>query len=161
MSDAGLAADLYTCPKCGERATKQIVSEAGYHCLHCTFEVAHVELSPSGKVRSVLGWLRSAGEVLHERYQVTGVLGKGGFAATYLAEDLRLKGKRRAIKEVPKPLFDEHETALLSRLQHPAIPDISDRFEADEMVYLVLEFGGTRSLEGERKACGGRISSTR
>jgi serine/threonine-protein kinase len=157
MSGAGAATDLYTCPKCGERATKQLVSAASYHCPRCTFELAHVELSPSGKVRSVLGWLRSAGEVLHERYQVTGVLGKGGFAATYLAEDLRLKGRRRAIKEVPKSLFDEHETELLSRLQHPAIPDISDRFEADEMVYLVLEFGGTRSLEGERKASGGRI----
>jgi serine/threonine-protein kinase len=79
------------------------------------------------------------------------VLGKGGFGATYLVEDLRLSGKRRAIKEVPELLFDEYETTLLSRLNHPSIPDIIDRSIVDGMVYLVLEFGGSRTLGGERK----------
>jgi serine/threonine protein kinase len=54
-------------------------------------------------------------------------------------------------------LYDEHETALLSRLNHPAIPDIIDRGVVDGMVYLVLEFGGNRNLGGERKLHKGRI----
>ena len=54
-------------------------------------------------------------------------------------------------------LFDEYETTLLSQLNHPAIPDIIDRSVADGMVYLVLEFGGTQTLGGERKQYQGRI----
>ena len=155
--DASSAIDLYICPKCGERCSKQILSGAGYHCPRCTLEVAHVELAPNGAVRSVFGWLRATGDLLHERYRVSGVLGRGGFAATYLVTDERLNGKRRALKEIPKELYDEHETTLLARLRHPAIPDISDRFEAAGMVYLVLEFGGTKNLESERRALGGRV----
>lgn len=49
-------------------------------------------------------------------------LGKGNFGTTYRIEWLRLSGKRRTIKEIPELLFDEYETSLLSRLNHPAIP---------------------------------------
>jgi serine/threonine-protein kinase len=127
-------------------------------CAECKLELAHVEMTPSGRVREVLGWLRKPGDVLNDRYRVRGVLGKGGYAATYLVEDLRLNNKRRALKEIPNSLYDEYETGLLSRLTHPAIPDISDRFEADAMNYLVLEFGGDRTLEAERRAAGGKIA---
>jgi serine/threonine protein kinase len=84
-------------------------------------------------------------------------LGKGGFAATYLANDLRLNGKKRALKEIPEALFDEYETGILSQLDHPSIPDITDRLIADGMIYLVLEFGGSRTLDSERKRRGGQI----
>jgi hypothetical protein len=124
-------------------------------------ELAHVETAPSGKVRLVVGWLRCPGDVIGERYRVTQALGKGGFAATYLVEDQRLEGKRRALKEIPEGLYDEFETSLLSRMHHPAIPDISDRFEQDGMFYLVLEFGGHRTLEDERRRCGGRVPMAR
>ncbi|MDQ3774514.1 MAG: DUF4926 domain-containing protein [Pseudomonadota bacterium] len=42
------------------------------------------------------------------RYRVTSVLGKGRFPATYLVTDDRLQGKRRALKELPRDLYDEH-----------------------------------------------------
>ncbi|MBA2591743.1 MAG: protein kinase [Pseudomonadota bacterium] len=158
---AALATESYTCPRCGERSTKGEISGGGFHCPRCTLELAHLELAPNGTVRQVFGWLLAPGEVLQGRYRVSSVLGKGGFAATYLVTDERLQGKRRALKELPRDLYDEHETALLARLRHPAIPDISDRFEIDGMVYLVLEFGGTESLEGERKAKGGTIAAER
>lgn len=158
MTESAAAADLYTCPRCGERTTKSLLGENRYCCRRCAFETAHVEVATNGAIRRVLGWLRTPGDVLNGRYQVTAVLGKGGFAATYLAEDLLLKGKRRAVKEVPEDLYDEHETTLLSALDHPAIPDICDRFEADGMLYLVLEFGGTRTLEAERRAAGGTVA---
>src|SRR5262249_43208569 len=109
----------------------------------------------------VLGWLRAPGEVVSDRYRVTTALGKGGYAATYLVEDVRLEGKRRALKEIPEPYYDEQETQLLSRLHHEGIPDITDHFASNGMVYLVLEFGGTRTLENERRRCGGRVSHER
>ncbi len=151
------AAERRTCPKCGDAGDTRIVAERGYHCLGCGFELAHLDLAPNGTVRGVIGWLRAPGTVLQERYRVAGVLARGGFAATYLVDDLRLKGKRRAVKEIPALFYDEHETSLLGRLHHPAIPDIVDRFEADGMVYLVLEFGGDRTLEKERRTSGGTI----
>jgi hypothetical protein len=85
--DGSSAVDLYVCPKCGERCSKQILSDAGYHCPRCALEVAHLELAPNGTVRTVFGWLRATGDLLNDRYRVSNVLGRGGFAATYLVTD--------------------------------------------------------------------------
>lgn len=114
-------------------------------------------MSVTGSVRGVLGWVLPPGSIVHERYRVAAVLGKGGFGVTYLVEDIRLAGKRRALKEIPRPLFDEHETRLLGRLNHPAIPDIIDWLDLSGMVYLVLELGGNRTLRMELERQGGRI----
>ena len=150
-----------TCPRCGAGDTQDLVARAGYHCRRCAFELAHLEVGDGGAVRRVLGWLRAPGEVVSDRYRVTTALGKGGYGATYLVEDVRLEGKRRALKEIPEPYYDEQETQLLSRLHHEGIPDITDHFASNGMVYLVLEFGGTKTLENERRRCGGRVSPKR
>ena len=147
-----------TCPRCGATDTQELVAQAGYHCRRCAFELAHLEISAGGTVRRVIGWLRAPGEVVGDRYRVSTVLGKGGYAATYLVEDVRLQGKRRALKEIPEDCYDEQETRLLSRLHHEGIPDITDQFTSNGMVYLVLEFGGTKTLESERRRAGGRVS---
>jgi serine/threonine protein kinase len=154
-------AALRTCPRCGATETQDLIEQADYHCRGCAFELAHLEISPSGGVRRVIGWLRTPGDVVGDRYRVSTVLGKGGYAATYLVEDLRLAGKRRALKEIPERCYDEQETQLLGRLHHGGIPDITDQLEADGMVYLVLEFGGTETLESERRRSGGRVSLER
>ncbi len=70
---------------------------------------------------------------------------------------LRLAGKRRALKEIPEQCYDEHESQLLGRLHHPSIPDITDRLEADGMVYLVLEFGGSPTLPAPGVTNGVRV----
>lgn len=149
------------CPACGKSCETAALEAAGCRCGQCGLELAHLDFAANGAVRGIFGWLRGVGEVIEERYQVKSLLGKGGFGAAYLVEDLRLKNKRRAIKEIPELLFDEYEINLLSRLQHPSIPDITDRFAGGGMVYLVLEFGGSRTLAGERKAQGGRIPVAR
>jgi len=149
--------DQRVCPKCKTPNEPVALKQRHYRCVCCTFEMAHLDQSADGTVRGLLGWMLDPGTIVHERYRVAGVLGRGGFGVTYLAEDLRLGGKRRALKEVPQQLFDEYETRLLGRLNHPAIPDIIDHFDVGTMVYLVLEFGGDRTLRMERKRRGGRI----
>jgi serine/threonine protein kinase len=145
------------CPACGTANEIATLARREYRCSQCNLEMAHLDMASNGVIRGIFGWLRDVGSTIGERYRVASILGKGGFGATYLVEDLRLSGKRRAIKEVPELLFDEYETSLLSRLNHPSIPDIIDRSVADGMVYLVLEFGGSKTLGSERKQHQGRI----
>ena len=149
--------ELHVCPACGTADGLDALAKREYRCSQCSLELAHLDIAANGVMRGIFGWLRGVGDIIENRYQVKSVLGKGGFGVTYLVEDLRLSGKRRAIKEVPELLFDEYETTLLSRLNHPSIPDIIDRSVVDGMVYLVLEFGGNRTLGGERKQYQGRI----
>lgn len=144
----------HKCPKCETENSLEQLEQSSYRCLKCGLELAHVDTAPNGIIRGVFGWLKSVGDVIQERYRVVAVLGKGGFGITYLVEDLRLDGKRRALKEVPELLFDEYETKLLSHLSHPSIPDIIDRSKVDGMVYLVLEFGGSRTLGTESQRLG-------
>ncbi|MGR8929178.1 MAG: serine/threonine protein kinase [Gammaproteobacteria bacterium] len=143
--------ETHICPGCGASNTEDVLKSREYRCAKCNLEQAHLDIAANGVIRGVFGWLRCEGDTIEDRYHVKSVLGKGGFGATYLVEDVRLNGKRRALKEVPELMFDEYETTLLSRLNHPSIPDIIDRIETDGMVYLVLEFGGSRTLGGERK----------
>ena len=149
--------DDRVCPKCGTRNESGALIRRQYRCAGCGLELAHLDMAANGAVRGVFGWVLDRGVVVHERYQIVAVLGKGGFGVTYLVDDIRLAGKRRALKEIPGLLFDEYETRLLGRLTHPAIPDIIDRFDADGMVYLVLEFGGSRTLRIEMDRQGGRL----
>ena len=143
--------ERHICPACGTANELAALAQCEYRCSQCNLELAHLDVAANGVIRGIFGWLRGIDDTVENRYQIKSVLGKGGFGATYLVEDLRLSGKRRAIKEVPELLFDEYETTLLSRLNHPSIPDIIDRSIVDGMVYLVLEFGGSRTLGGERK----------
>jgi serine/threonine-protein kinase len=147
---AAPAQEKRVCPACGTVNLFAIPAKH-YRCKQCRLEMAHIDYAPNGSIRVVFGWLRAPGDVILDRYRVKLVLGKGGFGAAYLVDDLQLNGRRRALKEVPEPLFDEQETALLSRLDHPAIPDIIERRAADGMVYQVLKFGGERTLEEERR----------
>ncbi|MGE4607910.1 MAG: protein kinase [Myxococcota bacterium] len=147
----------FTCPECGDTGARQRFASFDYSCPGCNLSVAHVDLAPTGMVREVFGWLLSPGALLAGRYKVNNLLGRGGFAATYGAADTRLANQRCALKEVPRIMFDSGEMEILSRLDHPGIPSIRDKFESGSMVFLVLEFGGRRSLGMERIERGGTI----
>ncbi len=149
------------CMACNAALAAAEIVDNGYRCPQCSADVGHLDLAANGAVRGVFGWLHQPGDLLAGRYRVRGFLGKGGFAATYRVHDERLAGKRRAVKEIPQLFFNESEAEILARVHHPAVPDIIDRFSDDGMVYLVLEFGGERSLEEVRKAEGGKLPYAR
>lgn len=93
-----------------------------------------------------------AGTVLHDRYQVTQIIGQGGMGCIYLSEDLRLEGRLCAVKEVeydralPEDMLKEardqfqREATVLARLDHPNLPKVSDFFSIQDRDYLVMDF---------------------
>lgn len=139
------------CPRCKTAYDRSALTPPEYKCV-CGLELAYPEVGANGEVKGVLGWLHSPGVIVHDRYRIAQLLGRGGFGSTYLVEDMKLGNKRRALKEVPEPMYDEHETRILAKLNHPSVPDITDRAVGDGMVYLVLEFGGSRTLETVRRS---------
>jgi len=144
----------HTCSRCGARNEEQQAIANEYKCTECGHELAHLDMAPNGAIRGIFDWLKEKQAEIGGRYQVETVLGKGGFGATYLVSDQRVHGKRWALKEIPEMLFDEYEVSLLSQLDHPAVPIIVDRFTDAGMVYLVLKFGGTKTLASECKQNG-------
>lgn len=92
------------------------------------------------------------GTIIRDRYRIVGSIGQGGQAAVYEAEDIRLQGRRWAIKEVRlDPDADEEarqqaaeqfqrEASVLARLDHPTLPKVSDYFSEDNLDYLVMDF---------------------
>jgi serine/threonine-protein kinase len=144
-------AKIHTCAKCETQTEEQQAVSNEYKCQQCDYELAHLDVAANGAIRGVFGWLKETHAEIGGRYQVETVLGKGGFGATYLVKDQRVQGKRWALKEIPEILFDEYEVSLLSQLDHPSIPIIVDRFTDEGMVYLVLKFGGTKTLATECK----------
>ena len=100
-----------------------------------------------------------AGQILQARYRILGLVGQGGMGAVYQAEDLRLGGSRRAIKEsIPdqnasmQALLQvrqqfQTEARVLAYLNHPNLPKVSDYFSDGGNEYLVMEY-----VEGENLA---------
>lgn len=102
------------------------------------------------------------GDILHDRYLIVQLLGKGGFGQTYLAKDSNLDNRLCAIKTIPYPqshtsqvlqqarLRFDREVRTLSQLgQHPQIPQIFDRFEENENFYIVQEYIEGHTLSEE------------
>ncbi len=96
-----------------------------------------------------------SGKVVVGRYRLEEELGSGGFGVVYLASDLRLSGKKMAIK-----LMHEHwlrstlmrarfkrEVQALSRIQHPGVVLITDFGETeDSQVFLAMELVEGRTV---------------
>jgi serine/threonine-protein kinase len=85
-----------------------------------------------------------AGYLLHGRYRIIRVLGKGGMGMVYLADDLTLN-KQAAVKvnfaagEESAGQFLQ-EAHLLAALHHPNLPRVTDYFIEDPGQYLVMDF---------------------
>jgi eukaryotic-like serine/threonine-protein kinase len=101
------------------------------------------------------------GTVLHQRYKIRELVGQGGMGAVYKAADRRLEGRVCAIKEILPNLADSAltneelsqmseqfrvEASILSRLDHPNLPKVSDYFSTNSREYLVMDFVEGRDL---------------
>ena len=90
--------------------------------------------------------------MLRDRYRIVELVGAGGGGAVYRADDLRLAGRVTAVKEIrsdpnagPELVGDiqaqfRREAETLARLDHPALPKVSDYFEIGGTHYLVMDF---------------------
>jgi serine/threonine-protein kinase len=108
------------------------------------------------------------GIILRDRYKISRIIGQGGMGSIYLAEDIRLKGRQCALKEVqhesslPEDTLQQardqflREAQILARLDHPNLPKVSDFFSDENREYLVMDFVPgedlrTLMLEARRK----------
>lgn len=104
--------------------------------------------------------------ILQNRYRLQKILGKGGFGAAYLAEDIKLR-RGCVVKQMlsPKGISArelaqnqenfEREARLLVELNHPGhpnIPEIFDYFSDESGSYLVMKYIEGQSLESILKA---------
>ena len=96
-----------------------------------------------------------ANAVLQNRYRIIKMVGGGGMANVYQAEDVRFPGKTWAVKEMREellPVTDRlpaiqaftREAELLARLEHPTLPRVIDHFSEGGRHYLAMEY-----LEGQ------------
>ena len=92
------------------------------------------------------------GDILRERYKIKNFISRGGMGSIFLAEDLRVKGRLTAVKEVrlDLTLSDEtlgqtrdqflREATVLARLDHPNLPKVSDFFSEESSDFLVMDY---------------------
>lgn len=105
------------------------------------------------------------GILLGDRYRVERKIGEGGMSCVYLAEDLKLPGKKWAIKETVSVQGMFHavqaEAELLITLSHPRLPRIVDFFNPDESgyTYMVMDYIHGMTLEKYIRGCRGQVSA--
>lgn len=104
---------------------------------------------------------------LNGRYQTLGLLGKGGFGATFAAADVGLPGTPICVVKQLRPSTDdpnvfrmakqlfEREAQTLGKVgNHPQIPRLLDYFEDSQQFYLVQEYVKGHNLHQEVKRNG-------
>ncbi len=96
--------------------------------------------------------------LLKKRYEVIGVLGKGGMGCVYKVADRSQKGRTLAVKELrPNHLSPDKareavvqfqtEARILTRLSHPNLPRVYDYFTEAGAYYIVMEYIRGKTLE--------------
>src|SRR5512139_220436 len=98
------------------------------------------------------------GHILHERFRIVRLLGKGGMGAVYYAHDPVLN-RYVAIKQLqPMPATAERaaeqlrkqflrEAQILAALHHPNLPRVTDYFIDNDLHYLVMDYIEGQSLQ--------------
>jgi serine/threonine protein kinase len=84
------------------------------------------------------------GDLLHIRYRIIGIVGRGGMGAVYRGEDAVLLVPV-AIKENLNPLPQavkqfKREAVLLASLRHPNLPRVTDHFIEGDLQYLIMDY---------------------
>jgi len=104
---------------------------------------------------------------LNNRYEIIGVLGRGGMGRVYKVEDRRQRGRVLAAKELRSDGLSADkatdaliqfrtEARILARLSHPNLPKVHDYFSANGRHYIVMDYVKGRTLENILRARRGR-----
>ena len=98
------------------------------------------------------------GRVLKKRYEIVGLLGRGGMGSVYKVID-RFQGRKTyAAKELQAGNLPEDkkqeslvqfqtEARILARLTHPNLPKVSDYFSLGDRHYIIMEHVPGKTLE--------------
>lgn len=82
--------------------------------------------------------------IVHQRYQIVRLVGRGGMGAVYQALDLRLRShvalKHMTVEGEYLSHAFEHEAQLLANMRHPALPKVIDHFNEAQGQFLVMEY---------------------
>ena len=107
----------------------------------------------------------SAGQILDGRYKITQFIGSGGTSHVHLAEDMRLPGKKWAIKECVTTGISyvnvQSEAELLISLSHSRLPRIVDFYPPDKdgYSYLVMDYINGLTLSNYMTSIHGELSA--
>ena len=147
MTDTGRA-----CPACHTP-----LPEAAQFCMHCgratpTDPGVPPRTMPTGEFE-----VNKVRRVLADRYKVERVIGEGGMATVYLADDL--KHKRKVALKVMRPELAAtvgadrflREVEIAANLSHPHILPMYDSGEADGILYYVMPWVEGESLSARLK----------
>ncbi len=89
--------------------------------------------------------------VLNSRYRIIAPIAEGGFGAVYRAEDQILMRpcavKENLFQSSAAQVQFKKEASLLAGLNHPALPRVTDRFDANGNQYLVMDYISGHSLQ--------------
>jgi serine/threonine protein kinase len=103
-----------------------------------------MKIHNSEPTRSPNAGMLAPGTILQSRYRILKRIGVGGMGAVYSAADLRLD-YTVAIKQIlttQEELWKqfEREAHMLARLNHPALPRVSDYFTEGNRAFFVMQF---------------------
>ncbi|MCG9891896.1 MAG: serine/threonine-protein kinase [Thermosynechococcaceae cyanobacterium MS004] len=105
--------------------------------------------------------------LLRDRYRSSRILGRGGFATTFLAVDEGLPGHPTCVIKQLRPVLNaahilemsrelfQREAATLGKIgNHPQLPRLLDYFEIEQDFYLIQEYVSGSTLQQEVRRSG-------
>jgi len=143
------------CPYC-----KYDNRDGVHYCSNCGRALNPVATdTPTITTKSGTSRSLTAGSTLQGgRYVITKILGEGGMGAALLATDKRTDNKLVVIKELTSDNTDpakfqedvrnfDKEVVTLAHLDHPLIPDVTDKFEEGSRYFMVQKYVEGENLE--------------
>lgn len=113
----------------------------------------------------------SSGTLLKQRYEILKEIGQGAMGVVYLARDTT-DNTRKAVKELNCPALDPRERAdfeklfrrearILKDLKHPNLPKVTEFFEDNQKLYIIMEYVEGKSLNELLEAHNGPLPERR